>query len=140
MKTLPLIVLAAVGLSLQATAASGSTLNGDGSSIANSLAPNGFYNANAAGDTSYLSVMGSSLGAGTVSGPIMDASVVVPGAANGSPIQNFSAIAASSTDFNNNPGTETIKTLPEPTTLALTTLGGLSALIFTRHFRKSRRA
>lgn len=136
MKSLSLIVLAAVGLSLQANAASESTLNGDGSSIANSLAPSGFDNANAAGETSYLSVMGSSLGAGTVSGPIMDASVVVPGTANGSPIQNFSAIAASSTDFN--PGTETIKTLPEPTTLALTTLGGLSVLIFTRHFRKSR--
>jgi len=135
MKTVSLIVLAAVGLSLQANAASESTLNGDGSSIANSLAPGGFYNANAASD-SYLSVMGSSLGAGTVSGSIMDASVVVPG----SPIQNFSAIAASSADFNNNPGTETIKTLPEPTTLALTTLGGLSALIFTRHFRKSFRA
>jgi len=139
MKTVSLIVLAAVGLSLQANAASESTLNGDGSSIANSLAPN-VFNANAADDTSYLSVMGSSLGTGNVSGPIMDASVVVPGNANGSSIQNFSAIAASSTDFNNNPGTETIKTLPEPTTLALTTLGGLSALIFTRHFRKSRRA
>jgi len=57
MKTVSLIVLAAVGLSLQANAASESTLNGDGSSIANSLAPGGFYNANAASD-SYLSVMG----------------------------------------------------------------------------------
>jgi hypothetical protein len=59
---------------------------------------------------------------------------------NGNSMQDFSAIAASSTDYNNNLGTETIKILPEPTTLALTTLGGLSALVFTRRFRKSHRA
>ena len=137
-------MLAAVGLSLQANASSTeSTLNGDGSSIANSLAPSGFFTADAVSDNSYLFVMGPSFSAGNVSSPMMDASVAVPGTVqlNGNPVQDFSAIAASSTDYNNNPnGTETIKTLPEPTTLAMTTLGGLSALIFARHFRKSSRA
>jgi hypothetical protein len=125
MKTLSLIVLAVVGLSLQANAASNeSILNGSGSSIANSLAPSGYFKADAVSDTSYLAVMAPSLSGGNVSAPI----------------QNFSAIAANSTIYNNSVGAETIKVLPEPTTLALTTLGGLSALVFTRHFRKSRRA
>jgi hypothetical protein len=134
MKTLSLIMLGAVGMSLQAMAASSeNALNGEGSSLANSMAPSGFFNADAVNDTSYLAVI-----APGFSGD----SVVTSGAfqMNGNPMQDFSAIAASSTDFNNNIGTETIKVLPEPTTLALTTLGGLSALVFTRHFRKSGRA
>jgi hypothetical protein len=134
MKIVSVIMLAAVGLSLQAMAASSeSTLNGDGSSIANSLAPSGFFNADSANDASYLVALAPGLS---------DDSVVASGTVqmNGNPMQDFSAIAASSTDYNNNIGADTIKILPEPTTLALTTLGGLSALVFTRHFRKSRRA
>lgn len=126
-------MLAAVGISLQANASSTeSTLNGEGSSIANSLAPGGFFNADVVNDTSSLAALAPGL-----SGD----SVVVSGPAqmNGNPMQDFSAMAANSTTYNNNLGTETIKTLPEPTTLALTTLGGLSALVFARHFRKSSR-
>jgi hypothetical protein len=126
MKTVSLIMLAVVGLSLQANAASNvSTLNGDGSSIANSLAPSGIFNAGAvSSDTSYLTTMAPSLSGGSVVS---------------APIQNFSATVANSTSYNDSIGAQTIKVGPEPTTLALTTLGGLSALVFTRHFRKSHR-
>src|SRR5277367_2726184 len=114
MKTLSLIMLAAVGMSLQAMAASNeSTLNGAGSSIANSLAPSGFFNADAVNDTSYLGALAPGLNGDSVvaSGTIQ---------MNGNPMQDFSAIAASSTEYKNTFGDQTIKTLPEPTTLALT--------------------
>jgi len=127
-------MLAAISMSLHAMAASSeSTFNGGGSSIANSLTPSGSFNADSVNDTSYLAAIVPGL-----SGDSVEASGTIQ--MNGNSMQDFSAIAASSTDYNNNLGTETIKILPEPTTLALTTLGGLSALVFTRRFRKSHRA
>jgi hypothetical protein len=119
MKTLKnqsLIIVAAIGLSVQANYG------------ADSLSPLG---------TSYLAASGPSLsgagGIGSVNANVAT-SVSIPTYSN--PNQNFGAAAAA---FNNPVGAEPLS-IPEPTTLALTGFCGLIALIFARRFGKTHRA
>ena len=117
MKTLKcqsLIIVAAIGLSMQASYG------------ADSLSPLG---------TSYLAASGPSL---SVAGGVgsVNANVATSGSMN----QNFGAAAANSVAFNNPVGAEPLSLVPEPTTLAVTGFCGLIALIFARRFGKTHRA
>lgn len=113
MKTLKyqsLIIVAAIGLSVQANYG------------ADSLSPSGYLNAGGIGSLdANVAISGS-----------------IPAYSN--PNQNFSAAAAnSSVAFNNPVGAEPL-VAPEPSTLALTGFCGLIALIFARRFGKNHRA
>lgn len=115
MKTLTyqsLIILAAIGLSVQASY---------GADSLSPLSPSASPNAGGIGS--------------------VDANVVTSGSipAYSNPNQNFTTAAANGVAFNNPVGAEPLST-PEPNTLALTGFCGLIALIFARRFGKTHRA
>jgi len=137
MKTLKyqsLVMLAAIGLSVQPNYA------------ADSLSPSGYLNAGAGSDlgTSYLSTTTPS---SIIGGPAssMDLNALTLGSAPflNNPSQSFAASAPSG--FQNSiPGGAQPLTIapviPEPSTLALTCVGGLTALVFMRRFGRTNRA
>jgi hypothetical protein len=123
MKTLKcqsLMIVAAIGLSVQANYG------------ADSLSPLG---------TSSLAASGSSLSVPGGVGSVVGANVAISGSipTYSNPNQNFGAAAANNVAFNNPVGAEPLS-IPEPTTLALTGFCGLIALIFARRFGKTHRA
>jgi hypothetical protein len=120
-----LVMLAALGLSVQANYG------------ADSLAPSGYLNAGLGSDLAAMgpnSVVGGAVGS-------MDANVMTSGSAPifNNPGQSFVAAVPGSIQNNIPAGPEPL-VIPEPTTLALTSFGGLTALICMRRFGKNNRA